>query len=357
MEPTILVTGGAGFIGFNFIQTWLEESAGSIISVDRSTYPTGVGNRGGGVNYRGRDRFVQGDIGNRALISELLTTWRPVKVVNFAAETHVDRSILFPDEFVNTNVLGSFNLLDEVRHYWDTLPAADKESFRFLQVSTDEVYGSLLLHEPPCDENRAAAPNSPYAASKASADQFVRAFYQTYGVPTQIARCSNNYGPYQHPEKLIPLMILRALRGQPLPIYGDGCQIRDWLYVRDHCAALMKILKVGGSGEVYNISARAERANLQVVKEICALLDDARPRKSGRYADLITHVTDRRGHDRRYALDSTKLTEELGWSPIEGFESGLAKTVRWYLEHIDWMTAAADGAAQKDWPAAQRRLQ
>ncbi len=353
MEPTILVTGGAGFIAFNFIQIWLEESAGSIVTVDKSTYAAGTNNPAR-VNDHGRHRFVQGDIGNRALIRELLSNCRPVKVVNFAAETHVDRSILFPEEFVNTNVVGTFNLLNEVRHYWDTLPDSGKDSFRFLQVSTDEVYGSLLLHEPPCDENRAPAPNSPYAASKAAADQFVRAFHQTYGVPTQIARCCNNYGPYQYPEKLIPLMILSALREQPLPIYGDGDQIRDWLYVRDHCLALMRIVETGRPGEVYNISARAERTNLQVVRSMCALLDDAHPRKSGPYANLIAHVTDRPGHDRRYALDSTKLTDELGWRPTESFESGLAKTVRWYLEHIDWVTAAAGGGAYKDWLAAQR---
>jgi dTDP-glucose 4,6-dehydratase len=342
MRPTILITGGAGFIGSNFIRIWLEESAGSIVTLDKSTYAAGSNNLVG-INDHGRHRFVQGDIGDRALLRELLNNCRPANVINFAAETHVDRSIRFPEEFVQTNVVGTFNLLEEVRQYWNTLRGSSKDSFRFLQVSTDEVYGSLSPNDPPCDESRAHAPNSPYAASKAAADQFVRAFYKTYGVPTQISRCCNNYGPYQFPEKLIPLMIISALREQPLPIYGDGNQIRDWLYVRDHCLALMKIMETGNPGEVYNISARAERTNLKVVQATCALLDEARPRKSGRYADLITHVTDRPGHDRRYALDPTKLINDLGWRSTEGFELGLAKTVRWYLEHIDWATAAAVG--------------
>jgi len=357
MEPKILVAGGAGFIGSNFIRTWLDERPGSIVTIDKRTYAAATNNLDG-LNDGGRHRFVQGDICDRGLIGELLRQHRPSIVVNFAAETHVDRSIHFPEEFVHSNVVGAFNLLDEVRKYWDGLGGASKDRFRFLQVSTDEVYGSLPIHEPPCDEHQAPEPNSPYAASKAAADQFVRAFHQTYGVPTQTARCCNNYGPYQYPEKLIPLMILTAIREHPLPIYGDGNQIRDWLYVRDHCLALMKIVEAGRPGEVYNISAREERTNLQVVNAMCAMLDDARPRKSGAYADLIAHVTDRPAHDRRYALDANKLTEELGWRATESFETGLEKTVRWYLEHMDWVMAVAEGAAYKDWMDinyAQRR--
>ena len=350
MEPNILVAGGAGFIGSNFIRTWLQERPGSIVTVDKRTYAAATNNLDG-LNDGGRHQFVQGDICDRALIGEMLRKHRPCIVVNFAAETHVDRSIHFPEEFVHSNVVGAFNLLDEIRLYWEGLPGASKNDFRFLQVSTDEVYGALSLHEPPCDEHQSLAPNSPYAASKAAADQFVRAFHQTYGVPAQIARCCNNYGPYQYPEKLIPLMILTAIREQPLPIYGDGKQIRDWIHVRDHCLALMKIVEAGQPGEVYNVSARAERTNLQVVNAMCAMLDVARPRKSGAHADLIAHVTDRPAHDRRYALDANKLTAELGWRATESFESGLEKTVRWYLEHMEWVTAVAESIAYKDWMA------
>ena len=358
MQPSILIAGGAGFIGSNFVRTLLEVSASSIVTLDKCTYATGLNNLAE-FNDGGRHHFVQGDIGNRALIRDLLREHRPATVVNFAAETHVDRSILFPEEFVQTNVVGTFNLLDEVRQYWEGLPGASKDNFRFLQVSTDEVYGSLAPSDPPCDENSAFAPNSPYAASKAAADQFVRAFHQTYGVPTQIARCCNNYGPGQYPEKLIPLVILKALHEQPLPIFGDGNQIRDWLYVRDHCLALLKIIASGLPGEVYNISARAERTNLQVVRAICALLDEARPRKSGAYADLIAHVTDRPGHDRRYALDSSKISSQLDWRSTESFESGLEKTVRWYLDHMDQVMTVANGRAYRDWLAVsydQRRF-
>jgi len=357
MEPSILVTGGAGFIGSNFIRTWLEESQGSVITVDKGTYAAGSNNLAGLAADR-RLRFVAGDIADRGLMRELLGEHRPAAVVNFAAETHVDRSILFPEEFVQANVMGTFNLLDEVRQYWKGLPSAEKDGFRFLQVSTDEVYGSLPLDELPCDESKVPAPNSPYAASKAAADQFVRAFNQTYGLPTQIARCCNNYGPYQHPEKLIPLMIHKALREEPLPIYGDGKQTRDWLYVSDHCAALRSLIESGRAGELYNISARAERTNMEVVSTICVLLDERCPRKSGSYAELIAHVADRPGHDRRYALDSSKLVGELGWRAEESFESGLEKTVRWYLANIEWVTAVADGGAYKDWMAVnyvQRR--
>jgi dTDP-glucose 4,6-dehydratase len=347
MQPFILVTGGAGFIGTNFIQTWLDESQGRVVTVDKGTYAA-ASNPAGSADGGGL-RFVAGDIADRALIRGLLHEHQPAAVINFAAETHVDRSILFPEEFVQANVMGTFNLLDEVRRYWDGVAGAEKDGFRFLQVSTDEVYGSLPLEEPPCDEKKAPAPNSPYAASKAAADQFVRAFHQTYGLPTQIARCCNNYGPYQHPEKLIPLMIHKALREEPLPIYGDGRQIRDWLYVGDHCAALRSVIARGRTGEVYNISARAERTNIEVVSAICALLDEAYPRKSGSYGELIAHVADRPGHDRRYALDASKLEGELGWRAAESFESGLEKTVRWYLTNIEWVSAVADGGAYKEW--------
>jgi dTDP-glucose 4,6-dehydratase len=359
MEPNILVAGGAGFIGSNFIRTWLQERPGSIVTVDKRTYAAATNNLDG-LNDGGRYRFVHGDICDRALIGQILREHRPSIVINFAAETHVDRSIHFPEEFLHSNVSGAFTLLDEVRQYWEKIARASKDSFRFLQVSTDEVYGSLPAHEKPCDEHKALAPNSPYAASKAAADQFIRAFHQTYGVPALIARCCNNYGPYQYPEKLIPLMILTALREQPLPIYGDGKQIRDWLYVRDHCLALIKILEVGRPGEVYNISARSERTNLAVIDAMCAILDDARPRKTGAYADLIAHVTDRPAHDRRYALDADKLTHELGWRASESFESGLEKTVRWYLEHMEWVTEVANDVGYKEWLAvnyAQRRSQ
>jgi dTDP-glucose 4,6-dehydratase len=356
-SPTIMVAGGAGFIGSNFIQSWLEEASGSVVTIDKGTYAAGAGNLTGLSEDR-RHRMVAGDIVDRVLIRELLQHHQPVAVINFAAETHVDRSILFPEEFVQANVMGTFNLLDEARHYWSALPDAQKDSFRFLQVSTDEVYGSLPLEDEPCDEERNSAPNSPYAASKAAADQFVRAFHQTYGLPAQIARCCNNYGPYQHPEKLIPHMIHRALREQPLPVYGDGRQIRDWLYVGDHCAALRCVIARGRPGEVYNISSRAERTNLQVVSALCALLDREYPRKAGSYADLIAHVADRPGHDRRYALDSGKLEAELGWRARESFESGLEKTVRWYLSNLAWVSTVADGRAYQDWESinySQRR--
>jgi len=348
MLPDILVTGGAGFIGSNFIQGWLEESRGDVVTVDKGTYAA-ASNSVSETAENERHRFVSGDIADRALIKELLREHKPAVAINFAAETHVDRSILYPEDFVHTNVMGTFNLLDEVRHYWSGLPDAEKSAFRFLQVSTDEVYGSLPLDEPPCDEEKTPAPNSPYAASKAAADQFVRAFHQTYGLPALIARCCNNYGPFQHPEKLIPHMIHRAMREEALPVYGDGRQIRDWLYVGDHCAALRSVIARGRAGEVYNISAREERTNLQVVRAICAILDREYPRKSGSYGDLIAHVTDRPGHDRRYALDASKLAGETGWRAAESFETGLEKTVRWYLSNLEWVSAVADGEAFRLW--------
>ncbi len=344
MLPNIFVTGGAGFIGSYFVRT----EPAPVVTIDKGTYAAGA-DKVVGLEAGAPHRFIQGDIGNRDLMRMLLAEHRPAAVINFAAETHVDRSILYPQEFVEANVLGTFNLLEEVRRYWDRLTNGAKSTFRFLQVSTDEVYGSLPLEEPPCSEERAIMPNSPYAASKAAADQFVRAFHQTYGLPTLIARCCNNYGPYQHPEKLIPHMIHKALREEPLPIYGDGRQIRDWLYVGDHCEALRGIIARGRAGEVYNISARAERPNLEVVRAICGLLDAEYPRKTGSYADLITHVGDRPGHDRRYALDASKLEREVGWEATESFATGLGKTVRWYLTNIAWVSAVAEGEAYKQW--------
>jgi dTDP-glucose 4,6-dehydratase len=345
--PIILVTGGAGFIGSNFIQGWIGEAGGQVINIDKMTYASKA--NGWSDSVTEGHRFVTGDIASRDLIRELLLEHRPSAVINFAAETHVDRSIHYPDEFLQSNVIGTFNLLDQVRHYWSAMPDAEKGRFRFLQVSTDEVYGSLAPDEPPCDERRNPEPNSPYAASKAAADQFVRAFHQTYGLPAIIARCCNNYGPFQHPEKLIPHIIHRAIREEALPIYGDGRQIRDWLYVDDHCAALRSIIARGRPGEVYNISARAERTNLEVVHAICAVLDREYSRKSGTYAELIAHVTDRPGHDRRYALDSSKLARETGWRASESFATGLEKTVRWYLGNLEWVSAVADGEAFRLW--------
>jgi dTDP-glucose 4,6-dehydratase len=344
--PNVLVTGGAGFIGANFVRRRLQQSQDSMVNVDKGTYAAAYESEG--LAEGARYRLVTGDMSDRALMGRLLDEHRPASVINFAAETHVDRSILFPGEFVQANVVGTFNLLDEVRRYWERLSNAEKGGFRFLQISTDEVYGSLLPEEFPCDESKATAPNSPYAASKAAADQLVRAYHRTYGLPTLIARSCNNYGPYQHPEKLIPLMIHRALRGEPLPIYGDGKQIRDWLFVEDHCAALDTVIARGRPGEVYNISAQAERTNRQVVMTICGLLDKEFPRQCGYYASLIEHVTDRPGHDRRYALDPSKLGE-LGWQAQESFESGLGRTVRWYVTNIERVNAVANGGDYINW--------
>jgi dTDP-glucose 4,6-dehydratase len=280
-------------------------------------------------------------------------------VVNFAAETHVDRSILFPSDFLQSNVMGVFNLIEEVREYWKDLPDLDKDRFRFLQVSTDEVYGSLAPEAPPCDESAPFAPNSPYAATKAAADHLARVYFVTYGFPTTIARCCNNYGAFQYPEKLIPLMIMRAVAGDTLPVYGDGNQIRDWLYVEDHCKALNRILELGRAGEVYNISGQAEMTNLEVVRKLCALLDEIHPRKSGTYMELIRHVADRAGHDRRYALSSAKIRRDLGWQPAETLASGLEKTVRWYLDNIAWLQKVTGHEMFADWIALnyqQRRV-
>jgi len=339
----LLVTGGAGFIGSSFVLSTIAEKGEAVLNLDKLTY---AGNLHNLEALRGdaRHRFVQGDICDRALVRRLLAEHRPRAIVHFAAESHVDRSIAGPAEFVQTNVVGSFSLLEEARAYWTQLAQADKESFRFLHVSTDEVYGSLGADDPAFSEQTPYAPNSPYAASKAASDHLVRAYHHTYGLPTLTTNCSNNYGPYQFPEKLIPLVIHNALAGKPLPVYGDGKNVRDWLYVLDHCAAVRLALDKGRPGETYNIGGNSERTNIEVVQLICKLLDDAQPRGRGRYADLIEFVKDRPGHDRRYAIDGSKLRAELGWRPQESFESGMEKTVRWYLANSAWTDEVTSGA-------------
>jgi dTDP-glucose 4,6-dehydratase len=327
----LLVTGGAGFIGSNFVLSTIAESDEPIVNLDKLTY---AGNLANLDSLRGDARhvFAQGDICDRAQVRGLLERHRPRAVVHFAAESHVDRSIEGPAPFVQTNVVGTFSLLEEARAYWAGLAEPERSAFRFLHVSTDEVYGSLGPGDPAFSETTPYAPNSPYSASKAGSDHLVRAYHHTYGLPVLITNCSNNYGPHQFPEKLIPLMIHHALAGKPLPVYGDGQNVRDWLFVLDHCAALRTVLAGGRPGEVYNVGGNAEMTNIDLVRTLCALLDDARPRTGGSYASLITFVKDRPGHDRRYAIDSRKIQRELGWRPAESFESGLRKTVRWYLE-------------------------
>jgi dTDP-glucose 4,6-dehydratase len=326
----LLVTGGAGFIGANFVLSTIAATGEAIVNLDKLTY---AGNRGNLESLAGdaRHTFVEGDICDRALLRRLLAEHRPRAIVHFAAESHVDRSIEGPAEFIQTNIVGTFSLLEEARTYWGALPGERRERFRFLHVSTDEVYGSLGPAEPAFRETNAYAPNSPYAASKAASDHLVRAYHHTYGLPVLTTNCSNNYGPLQYPEKLIPLMIASALAGKPLPVYGDGLNVRDWLYVLDHCDAIRAVLEKGRAGETYNIGGASEKTNIDLVKMLCSLLDEARPRKNGRYADLITMVKDRPGHDRRYAVDAAKIERELGWRPEESFETGLRKTVDWYL--------------------------
>jgi len=346
--PIWLVTGGAGFIGSNFVGMARRESWARIINLDMLTY---AGNPANLEHLRDDPdhHFVQGDIGDAALVRELLCKYRLDAVINFAAESHVDRSIDGPAEFVKTNVLGTFRLLDEVRGHWKELDEKGKSSFRFLHVSTDEVYGSLAPHDAPFKEDNAYAPNSPYSASKAASDHFVRAYHHTYGLPTLTTNCSNNYGPYQFPEKLIPLMILNAVEEKPLPIYGDGQNVRDWLYVEDHCRAIHSVLQRGRLGETYNIGGRCEMNNMDLVKNLCAVLDELKPRQSGgAYESLIAFVKDRPGHDRRYAIDDSKIAGELGWKPLESFESGLRKTVTWYLENKQWADAVRDGS-YREW--------
>ena len=385
---TILVTGGAGFIGANFVLDWIAGSDEPVVNLDKLTY---AGNLETLASLQGNPRhvFVPGDIGDAALVSRLLAEHQPRAVVNFAAESHVDRSIHGPGDFVQTNIVGTFNLLESVRGYWQSLPkdadghatlamtgesgamtgaggakigesgamtdsgviasAAKQSGFRFLHVSTDEVYGSLAKDDPAFAETNRYEPNSPYSASKAASDHLVRAWHHTYGLPVLTTNCSNNYGPYHFPEKLIPLMIVNALAGKPLPVYGDGMQIRDWLYVKDHCSAIRRVLEAGRLGETYNVGGWNEKPNIEIVKTVCALLDELRPKADGTsYATQITYVTDRPGHDRRYAIDARKLERELGWKPAETFETGIRKTVEWYLANPEWVANVQSGA-YKDW--------
>lgn len=339
---SILVTGGAGFIGSNFVRQWLGEEEDRLIDLDKLTYAGNLDSLAD-VASHSRHVFMEGDIGDGRLVARLLAEYRPRAVINFAAESHVDRSIDGPAAFVETNVVGTFRLLEAARAYWSGLPEPERSRFRFLHVSTDEVFGSLDLMGKFC-ETTAYAPNSPYSASKAAADHFVRAYHHTYGLPVLVTNCSNNYGPYQFPEKLIPLMTLNALAGKPLPVYGDGGQIRDWLYVEDHCRAIRTVLAQGTPGESYNIGGDCERTNLDVVRTICELVDQLRPGlPHAPCSSLITYVTDRPGHDRRYAIDATKIRTQLGWKPQEDFKSGLQRTVRWYLDHPAWVERATTG--------------
>jgi dTDP-glucose 4,6-dehydratase len=339
----MLVTGGAGFIGANFILDWLAAHGEPVVNLDKLTYAGNLASLAG-VAAHPAYRFVHGDIGDRAVVDDLLRQTRPRAVVNFAAESHVDRSIHAPGEFIQTNVLGTFNLLEAVRAYWTSLPSDEQSAFRFLHVSTDEVYGSLTADARAFTETTAYAPNSPYSASKAASDHLVRAYHHTYGLPTLTTNCSNNYGPYQFPEKLIPLVIHHALSGKPLPIYGDGSNVRDWLYVADHCSAIRRVIDAGRVGEVYNIGGCNEKTNLDVVNTVCSILDELHPASPVMpHANLITYVKDRPGHDRRYAIDASKLERELGWTPTETFETGIRKTVQWYLDHPQWVSDIVSG--------------
>jgi dTDP-glucose 4,6-dehydratase len=348
----ILVTGGAGFIGSNFVLDWLAKSDEPVVNLDALTY---AGNLENLASLQGDPRhlFVQGDIGDFDLVARLLAERQPRAVVNFAAESHVDRSIHGPEDFIQTNIVGTFRLLEAVRAYWGALAEEAKTAFRFLHVSTDEVYGSLAKDDPPFSETNRYEPNSPYSASKAASDHLVRAYHHTYGLPVLTTNCSNNYGPYHFPEKLIPLVIHNALAGKPLPIYGDGQQIRDWLYVKDHCSAIRRVLEAGRVGETYNVGGWNEKPNLEVVHTLCAILDELSPRADGQpYREQITYVTDRPGHDRRYAIDAGKIERELGWKPAETFETGIRKTVRWYLDNQAWVANVTSGA-YREWVGKQ----
>ncbi len=348
----IFVTGGAGFIGSNFVLDWLAQSDESVVNIDSLTYAGNLENLAS-LHADPRHVFVKGDIADSSLVAGLLKTHRPRAVLNFAAESHVDRSIHGPEDFIQTNIVGSFRLLEEVRAYWVALSDDEKAAFRFLHVSTDEVYGSLAKDDPAFTETHRYEPNSPYSASKAASDHLVRAYHHTYGLPVLTTNCSNNYGPFHFPEKLIPLMIVNALAGKPLPVYGDGMQIRDWLYVKDHCSAIRRVLDAGKLGDVYNIGGWNEKPNIDIVNIVCALLDEFRPRADGeKYATQITYVKDRPGHDRRYAIDASKIERELGWKPAETFETGIRKTVAWYLANPDWVAHVQSGA-YKDWTAKQ----
>lgn len=339
----LLVTGGAGFIGANFVLDWLAQADEAIINLDKLTYAGNLENLTA-LAADERHIFVHGDICDTALVSSVLGRYRPRAILNFAAESHVDRSIHGPEEFVQTNILGTFRLLEASRAYWNGLNDKMKRRFRFLHVSTDEVYGSLVQGQPAFSETFPYQPNSPYSASKAASDHLVRAYYHTYGLPVLTTNCSNNYGPYQFPEKLIPLMVVNALAGKPLPVYGDGQQIRDWLYVKDHCTAIRRVLEAGVVGETYNVGGWNEQPNLKIVRTICTLLDTLRPLVIGSYHSLITFVSDRPGHDRRYAIDASKIERELGWKPGETFETGVTKTLRWYLDNPAWIGNVQSGA-------------
>ncbi|MFK0312805.1 dTDP-glucose 4,6-dehydratase [Pseudomonas sp. NPDC090233] len=349
---TILVTGGAGFIGANFVLDWVAQTDETVINLDKLTY---AGNLQTLESLKGsaQHQFVQGDINDGALLERLLAEHQPRAVINFAAESHVDRSIHGPEDFIQTNIVGTFRLLEAVRSYWAGLAADIQKQFRLLHVSTDEVYGSLEADAPAFTEQHAYAPNSPYSASKAASDHLVRSYHHTYGLPVLTTNCSNNYGPYHFPEKLIPLVIVNALAGKTLPVYGDGQQIRDWLYVKDHCSAIRRVLEAGELGEVYNVGGWNEKANLEIVERICALLDELQPRADGRaYREQISFVADRPGHDRRYAIDARKLERELGWKPAETFETGIRKTVEWYLANESWVKGVQSGS-YRDWVAKQ----
>lgn len=349
---TILVTGGAGFIGSNFVLDWLRASDEAVINLDKLTYAGNLQNLASLANDA-RHVFVQGDFGDTALVASLLARHQPRAVVNFAAESHVDRSITGPGEFIQTNIVGTFNLLESVRAYWAGRTPVDQTAFRFLHVSTDEVYGSLTKTEPAFTETHRYEPNSPYSASKAASDHLVRAYHHTYGLPVLTTNCSNNYGPFHFPEKLIPLMIVNALAGKPLPVYGDGQQIRDWLYVTDHCSAIRRVLEAGQLGETYNVGGWNEKPNLDIVHTVCALLDELKPRADDKpYQDQISYVTDRPGHDRRYAIDAHKIEQQLGWKPAETFDTGIRKTVQWYLDNQAWVANVQSGA-YRDWMAKQ----
>ena len=341
----ILVTGGAGFIGGNFVLDWLNlDDSHTLINLDALTYAGNL-NTLEMVQKNPKYQFIKASIVDQSSITQLLKEYQPRAIINFAAESHVDRSIHGPAEFIQTNIVGTFNLLECARSYWNELPEPQKSSFRFLHVSTDEVYGSLGPHDPPFTEKHPYEPNSPYSASKAASDHLVRAWFHTYEFPVLTTNCSNNYGPYHFPEKLIPLCILNALNGKPLPIYGDGQQIRDWLYVKDHCAAIRTVLEKGTLGETYNIGGWNEKANIDVVEQICAILDELQPKSDGKsYTEQITFVKDRPGHDRRYAIDASKIERELGWKPAETFETGIRKTVQWYLDNPKWVEGVVSGS-------------
>jgi len=349
---TILVTGGAGFIGANFVLDWLAQGGETVVNLDKLTYAGNLQNLAS-LDGDARHVFVHGDIGDGALVGRLLAEHKVRAVLNFAAESHVDRSIEGPGAFIQTNIVGTFNLLEAVRAYWSALPEGERAAFRFLHVSTDEVYGTLAADAPAFSETHRYEPNSPYSASKAASDHLVRAYHHTYGLPVLTTNCSNNYGPYHFPEKLIPLVIHNALAGKPLPIYGDGQQIRDWLYVTDHCSAIRRVLDAGRLGETYNVGGWNEKANIDVVRTLCAILDELAPRADGQpYASQMTFVKDRPGHDRRYAIDAGKLERELGWRPLETFDTGIRKTVEWYLAHQDWVQNITSGA-YREWVERQ----